>query len=238
MPIRKDPIDVNSFTHVLNKGPRGADIVFDEVEKWRFIRLLYYLNDGYQNNQWERDVYAMNGGFLARPPHWPAREPLVSILCFCLQDNHYHLLLKEIKEGGVSEFMQRLSNSMTEYFHKKWSENGPLFQSTYKRIHVDTDQYLVYLAVYIMVKNVFEQFPGGLRAAIDNFDEAWEWALSMPFSSLPDYASHRQWPIIEKDILGEQLKSPEQFKEFARSMMEWKGEQLRVEQDIGDQPLE
>jgi len=233
MPIQKDPLFVNSFAHVLNKGPRGGTIVFDVSEKWRFLKLLYYLNDTYQSTEWENDLFRYNVPFLGRPSSWPSREPLVSILAYCLKDNHFHLLIKEVREGGFSIFIQRLINSMTEHYHKKHDEDGPLFRSTHKRKRIDTERYLSYLAVYIMVKNVFEMYPGGLRKAIENFEDAWQWALEYPFSSLPDYANERQSPIITKDILGATFPSPEQFKEFARSMMAWKGEQLALEDQLG-----
>jgi len=62
---------------------------------------------------------------------------------------------------------------------------------------VDDDSYLKHLAFYIQVKNVLELYPGGLVAALENFDQAWNWALKYNFSSLPAYALGIGSPILD-----------------------------------------
>ena len=73
--------------------------------------------------------------------------------------------------------MQRLCGSMSSHFNAKYKEHGSIFQGAYKSRTVSEDSHLRYLVFYIQVKNVLESFPGGLERAINNFDEAWEWAL-------------------------------------------------------------
>ena len=70
-----------------------------------------------------------------------------------------------------------------------------------------------------MVKNVFELYPGGLRAATKDFDKAWQWAADYPFSSVGEYIGTRAFPVIDKGLLGEIYKNPTQFKDFSRDVL-------------------
>ncbi len=79
--------------------------------------------------------------------------------------------------------MQRFNGSLSTYFNKKYREKGSLFQGSYHARTVAEDEHYQYLAFYILMKNVLEMYPGGLEAAHENFDDAWEWAKRYPFSS-------------------------------------------------------
>jgi len=216
--MRVEPFGVDSFVHIMKRGARGLPITRDTADRWRFVRLLYYANDEYKNELWERSTIEL--GMFGRPPTWPERQPLVQILAWVLVQNHFHLLLKEIREKGTSKFMQRLCGSMSMHFNTKYKEKGSIFQGAYKGRTIDTDGYLQQVVPYILVKNVFELYPGGYEQAVRNFDSAWRWAVEeYKFSSLADYATNRNSPIIEKDSLGEVFESPERFRAHAKEMI-------------------
>ncbi|MHB8913898.1 MAG: transposase [Minisyncoccota bacterium] len=144
------------------------------------------------------------------------------LLAWVLQDNHFHFLAQEIRDGGAAKFMQRLGGSMTAASNAKYSEVGSLFQGSYKSKTVDEDAYVRYLAFYIQVKNVLEQRLGGLKRAIAEFDQAWEWALSFPYSSLPAYARGNDFPtaiIIDGSFFSEMFPDREAFKREAFEML-------------------
>ncbi len=115
--------------------------------------------------------------------------------------------------------MKKLGNSMTGHFNLKYKEVGSLFQGSYKSKTITEDTYLRYLASYIMVKNPFELYPGGLQAAIGEFDKAFEWAMQYSFSSLPDFMGTRDLQIIDKDILADLFPTSNEFKEFSRDCL-------------------
>lgn len=215
--MRVEPHTVGSYVHALKRGARGLPITKDKSEQLRFVRLLFYVNDTYSNDDWERKTSDI--GIFGRLYSWPERTPIVKILAWTLMPNHFHLLLKEIKDGGISKFMQKLGNSMSTYANLKHKEKGSLFQGAYKGRTVGEDRYLRYLAPYIMVKNVFELYPGGYKRAVAEFDRAWRWAMEYPYSSLADYANKRESPIIEHDILGEMFGSVSEFRECSRDMV-------------------
>jgi len=229
--MRVEPYSVGSFVHVLKRGGRGMSIVRDDADRWRFLRSLYYLNDKYLDNNWLRSVnvntisetsqtsLTMQDRLFFRPADWPERKVLLHIHAFVLMPNHIHLLLEEIEEGGVSLFMKRLGQSMTNHFNEKYKEKGSIFQGAYKSRTITDDSYLRHLAVYIMVKNTFELYEGGLEAVRDHFDDAWDWAMKYPFTSLADVVGDRNSPIIHKGLMAEAIGTPAQFKKHAKAVI-------------------
>lgn len=231
--MRKEPFFVGDSVHVFNRGNRKQEIVRDDNDRINFLLGLFYLNNKHSpkaplssakefltKNKDRSDLSGVFGG-LVWPNEWEERVPLVDILSFTLMDNHFHLVLQEIIEGGVAEFMRKLSNSMTGYFNTKYEETGRLFQGPYKARRVDKDNYLQYLAVYIHIKNVFELYPGGPKNALANFNDAFEFACNYKYSSLGAYFSnqHIAAPIINTNMYRETFKSKKEFKKFAKNCM-------------------
>lgn len=224
--MRRPDLVPDTYHHVILRGARGMDFLHKPDDWWECIKLLYYQNDTFQHQQWKRDIANMKeGGLFARPSLWPERDPLVLILAFCIHSNHIHLLIKEVRKGGLSQFMRRCPNSMTLRYNEKYGGSGTIFQGSYTSRILTSDTDLRVVALYIMVKNVFERYPrGGVKAAARNFNDAHTWALSDPFSSFADYAAHRASPIITKDILGTFFPSDAVFKREAREYMKWRQE--------------
>ncbi|MEK7601605.1 MAG: transposase [Patescibacteria group bacterium] len=221
--MRVEPHGVGSILHVIKRGTRGVEIVRDESDRIRFSKALFYLNDEHDVGDWMRDTEAL--AEFERPHAWPERKPLTQVLAWTLMPNHFHLLLRESTDGGVAKFMQRLGGSMTTHFNAKYGEKGSLFQGGYKAKTIDSDSYLRYLVQYILVKNVFELHPGGLKKAMSEFDRAWERAQRYSFSSLHSCISDKSdltqdiVDIDSIDSLGLRM-SPALFKKRAQEMLE------------------
>lgn len=215
--MRVEPHTIGSYIHVIKRGARGMEIVRDNADRWRFLKCLYYLNsDNYSQHTWENELYKNKISLFEWPGDWPPRKKLTEILAFSLMPNHFHLLLREIRENGISLFMQGLGISMTMHFNDKYNGKGSIFQGAYRGRLIDSDEYLRQVAVYIMAKNSFELFPGGLEKTTKNFEGAWEWSLKYQFSSLADYGNNRKSSILDKGLLGEIFKTPKEFKNFTK----------------------
>ncbi len=224
--MRKDPFFVDDYVHVYNRGNRKQEIVRDEKDRWHFLQMLFYFNHKTSiPRALEHAKELLGGSFyteLVWPSEWPTREPIVKILAFVLVENHFHLLLKEIKEGGISLFMKKIGNSMSGYFNAKHKETGRLFQGSYKAKRIKDDNYLRYLSMYIQVKNTFEMYPGGFKKSIKEFDKAFEFAIKYKFGSLSCYVDESNIPvnmIIDKDMLETAFVGKDELKEFARSYL-------------------
>ena len=131
-------IGFGEFYHVYNRGVEKRNIFLDHEDFSMFCHHLYALNheDSITNLPRQRDLKF-------------SRKPIVKIHGFCLMNNHYHLLLEEILEGGISKFMQKLGTGYTMYFNKKYERSGALFQGKYKFKHVIADSHFDYILDYI-----------------------------------------------------------------------------------------
>ncbi len=159
------------------------EIVRDADDREHFIDSLFILNDEYQNPNWNRELAEVPR--LTRPHHWPEARPLVDIHAWTLLDNHLHMLIqvRDDQAQGLSEFAQRLFRSMTGHFNEKYAERGSIFQGPYRMSIVDSDEYLRYVIPYIIFKNVLDVRAGGTSTAARDFEAAWDWAASYPYSS-------------------------------------------------------
>ncbi|MBI3634161.1 MAG: transposase [Candidatus Yonathbacteria bacterium] len=162
------------------------------------------------------------GGVLVWPSEWPERDRLVDIIAFTLKDNHYHFVLQEIKEGGITKFMHKFGTGMTNRFNTRHKETGRLFQGSYKARRVDSDNYLKYLNVYVHIKNIFELYPGGIERVLYEFEDAYQFAIHYPYTSLGIYINNNQKikEIISSDILNDEFADEQEFKKFARACVE------------------
>ncbi len=123
--------------------------------------------------------------------------------------NHYHLLMRELAENGITTFMRKLGTGYTMYFNKKRERTGALFSSKFKSRHVHSNEYFRRVINYIHA-NPAELFEPGWKHGLVRDERNLERALvSYPYSSYPDYcAGHSRIhaAIITKDAVLELLE--------------------------------
>ncbi len=138
---RKFNFSTDEYYHIYARGVEKRIIFVDQYDYSRFIKLLYIANS---HKPFE---YKLIGGL---PLEKIKREKIiVSIGAYCLMPNHFHLLIREKDESGISKFMLKLMTAYSMYFNKKYNRTGRLFQNTFQAKHADNDEYLRYLFSYI-----------------------------------------------------------------------------------------
>lgn len=155
-----------NFYHLYNRGVEKRDIFMDKEDHKVFMHHLFSLNSFKQINNLSRD----------RKQYRKSEQALVRIHGFCLMKNHYHLLLEEIVEGGISKYMQKVGTGYVMYFNKKYDRSGGLFQGAYKLKHIGNDSHFNYILNYIHL-NPHDQ---GQTLIMDKL-------LEYKYSSLPAY---------------------------------------------------
>jgi len=73
----------------------------------------------------------------------------ISVIAYCLMPNHYHFLLRQDGTEAAGLLPQRVFNSYTKAFNKRYDCSGTLFEGRYEAIHVDKEGYLLHLCRYI-----------------------------------------------------------------------------------------
>lgn len=227
MTVRKEPFGVGSFVHVFNRGNRKQEIVRDEKDRWNFLQMLYYFNSEYSPpNPMQTLKKVLKSDFntkLVWPDMWPERKPLVNVHALILKDNHFHLILEELVEGGITKLMRKLGTGMTNRFNTRHKETGKLFQGSYKARLIDNENYFRSLFLYLHVKNAFEMYPGGLESAVKNFDEAYDFAVHYPYSSFGHYVLKSDFNTSQlvgnDELFRAAFPDQEEMKKFARERL-------------------
>jgi len=227
--MRKIKFEVGKIYHIFNRGVEKRNIFLNDSDRWRFLQGMYLFNDETTSSnilfRLERDKGGANFKTLKEFIHnrYEERKPLVKIIADTLMPNHFHLILEEIKEGGISRFMHKFGIGYTKYFNKKHERIGGLFQGTFKAAVVDDDLYLQYLLVYLNVINPGQLIEPELKkedlsdiAAILKFVKDYDWSTHKEFAGLRDSM------IIDKRILGEIFDVPEKYLKFAQMVLESK----------------
>ena len=73
----------------------------------------------------------------------------VSIFAYCLMPNHFHLLIKQMTEDGITKLMRRVCTVYATYFNNRYEHEGSVFQRPYKAASIMNDDYLIQVSAYI-----------------------------------------------------------------------------------------
>lgn len=137
--MRKEPLVTGESYHVYNRGVDKRDIFNDAHDLERFKESVKQFNQIDGVGSLELHHKQMRG--LDSHP-LVVSEPLVAIVAFCINPNHFHFVLKQLVDEGIAKFLQKLQGGYTYYFNHKNDRSGSLFQSTFKSKRIDSDEYL------------------------------------------------------------------------------------------------
>lgn len=126
------------------------------------------------------------------------REKMVNILSFCFMPNHIHLLLKQIKDNGITKFMQKVGTGFGGYFNRKYQRRGHVFQNRFKDIHIKDDGQLMTVVNYIHANPISLIEPNFKEVGIKNHSpkEVMEFLENYRWSSYQDYIGIKNFPTV------------------------------------------
>lgn len=131
---------------------------------------------------------------------------LVDIVCYCLNINHYHLILRQRANNGISEFMRRVGTGFTQHFNFKQKRTGALFQGKFKAKHINSNEYLLHLSAYVNLNNEAHKITNDKK-----FKSSWNEFATPPASNKDK--------ICSSGIILQQFASLAEYKEFAKSSL-------------------
>ena len=148
------------------------------------------------------------------------KKPLVKIMADCLMPNHFHLLIEEIEENGISHFMHKIGVGYVSYFNKKYDRVGSLFQGRFKAVPIENDIQLQYILAYINVINPGQLIEPELKEkGIIDIEKVMNFAKNYSFGTNPDYLGLRDSIIIEKGIFNDFFPIPNKYEEFIKDVL-------------------
>jgi putative transposase len=188
--------------HVINRGVDKRIIFLEESDYYRFIFQIYAANFGAPAPSIRRKDIIKAAKSILRGEEIPTglvveeHPPLVYILTFSLMPNHIHFNLAQVKEGGISKFMQKLTCSYAHFFNTKYERTGTLFEGRFKAIPIKTETQLDAVTRYIHLNSleIFEK--DWKKKGLEGWEKAAEFLTSYQWSSYPDYIGIRHSLLI------------------------------------------
>lgn len=150
-------------------------------------------------------------------------EKLTDILCYAVMPDHYHLLLKETKENGIVSFIHKCNTSIAKYLNTKNERKGHIFESRFKSKHIDSNEYLLHLSLYIHL-NPLDFLVGKewREHGIKNWNDSKKYLLDYPWSSLKFFtnSNYNDSILSGTKIIMEQFNNLEEYESFLKEWTE------------------
>lgn len=205
--MRKVPFVAGEFYHVYNRGVDKRIIFSDQDDVNRFFQSMDEFNVIEPIGSIYENSFIKNK--LGNETSKSDEKKLVNIIAYCLNPNHFHIILEQVEDGGISNFMKRLGGGYTKYYNKKEKRSGSLFQGVFKDAHIDSNEYLLYVSAYVNLNDRVHQL-GNETSKLVKSRSSW--------AEYSDAISKENF--CEKDIILGQFKNKEEYKKFAKSALE------------------
>ena len=229
MSTRRIKFAPNHIYHIYNRGVDKRTIFSEDNDRWRYLQGLYLFNDENSSSNILWQLEKNRGAVTLRVlkefivNQQKERDPLVRIMVDCLMPNHYHLLIEELKEKGITRFMHKLNGGYTGYFNNKYERSGSLFEGPFRAVLVDNEAYLQQLLVYINVVNPGQLIEPELKErGIKDINAIVKFAEEYLWSTHQEYLGKRGSIIIDKGLLGDMFSTPESYKNLVESVLKTK----------------
>lgn len=180
------------FYHAVNRGTEGRTIFLDSQDFARFVHNLYEMNDTLPARNISRslasDLRSNSRGLVQ----------LVDVHAWCLMRNHFHLLLTERVDGGMTKFLMKVNIGYAKYFNEKYHRTGTLYQGRTKKVLIERDAHYLHILNYIHL-NPLDYLAGAeewRNRMVQNANEAIEFLDEYRWSSYLDYCGVTNFPSL------------------------------------------
>ena len=159
MPIKRPQLINGEIYHIVIRAVEGLKLFRDKTDYLRMIHDLFEFNDEDPVSSTYRNEIIRARTVLATLRERKKRKLLIEILAFCLMPNHVHLLVKQIRDGGISKLMRKIGAGYGIYYNNKYKRRGHVFQGKYRIVHIENEEQLKTLFVYIHANPVSMMVP-------------------------------------------------------------------------------
>ncbi|MBX4206446.1 transposase [Candidatus Parcubacteria bacterium] len=206
--MRNIKISPGEYYHICNRGINKQIIFHDHHDYLRFLFLILYFQSPIKFDHLNRiiktfsEIVGQHRVLATGYEEDMVRKRSVELTAFCIMPNHFHLLVKEIDEGGIAAYMQRVLNAYGKYYNTKYGKSGHVFQGPYRAVHMDDDTQLLHVSAYIH-RNARE---------IGKWQNIYN---EYPWSSCQDFTERNRWgKLVMPGIILDQFKGKTDYKKF------------------------
>lgn len=150
--MRKEVFAAGEYYHVYNRGVDKRKIFHHAGQYKRFIDTI--------KNILDTGSATLTNSIIDKNVALSAK---IKLICYCLMPNHYHFILKQKVDDGISEFMHKLNTSYTKFYNISNKRSGRLFEYTFKARHIESEEILLHVSRYIHLNPLIANLTSDLR---------------------------------------------------------------------------
>jgi len=203
MPYRKTVFASGQYYHIYNRGVAYQPIYKNKRDYERFLLTLSYYrfrDCPVRLSKLLQTPKAIRDDILAALAKDDCKS--VRIVAYCLMPNHFHLLVQQAKEDGISKYLRQSINSYAKYFNTKYKRVGSLFQDMFKAVRIESDEQLIHVSRYIHLNP--------LVSYLVNREEL----LAYPWSSLKSYHGKSDCDLVVAETVLAHFKNGKEYMQF------------------------
>jgi putative transposase len=206
MAYRKTILANDQVYHIYNRGVSKMEIFRSGRDYKRFINLIDYYR--FANLPLRFSHFQKLSIKEREAINFLSNGKVVEVIAYCLMPNHFHLILKQISDKGISTFLSRVSNSYARYFNLKNAHSGHLLEGNFKAVRVENDEQLIHLSRYIHLNPV--------TSFIIKADQL----AGYRWSSIGEFLG-RQESICDSSIVLDQFASAKKYRDFLEDQIDY-----------------
>ena len=129
----------------------------------------------------------------------------LTVIAYCLLPNHYHWLVRQDGLIPANQLPKRVFGGYTRTFNNRYNRSGTLFEDRFHGIHVDTDEYLRQLCLYIHANP--------LHHAIADSLDLW------PYSNYLDWVGKRPGTLVDHEFVSDHFGNQQRYQSHLQSYL-------------------
>jgi len=225
--MRKHNFEIGEYYHIYNRGVDKRDIFLDLEYYERFLLGLKEFNSDRLKELSKINIERKSDSLSGKER---VDKEIVDIIAYALMPNHFHLLIRESKENGITQFMRKLGTGYTNYINKKLERTGVLFEGKFKSVHIDKDEYLRHLFVYIHINPLDLLEPGWKEKGVGDINKTMKFLEDYKWSSYKNYLKNNfSDGIISNEKLPNYWGNSKEMESFIEN---WMNKEIEFVPDI------
>lgn len=189
-----------TISHIYNRGNNKEKIFFEEQDYKAFLFRLT-LSLGFKQEELKHELLSLP---YSRIRITDSDKKNFKLHAFCLEPNHFHLLVEQVGDIPISTLILKVCTSYSKYINKKYTRVGHLVQDRFKAVLIESNSQLMWTSAYIHMNPVKDK--------IVKHPEDYKW------SSYNDYTLDRNLPIVYRDLTMGLFEGKENFKKQTFSL--------------------
>lgn len=208
MTLKRPPLITGEIYHVYNKSIAEENIFRDlrYLDKILDIVNFYRFEQRIRLSLFNKMKTTIKNSYLTEIKH---SQPLIDIFAQTFMPNHYHFLLKQLKDFGIKKFISNTQNSFAKYFNLINNREGSLFLNSFKFKRITKEEEFLHVCRYIHLNPV--------TSRLVEFEDL----VNNPFSSYTWYLNKDSNRFVNTDLIMSYFKSKESFIKFHQNQVDY-----------------